>query len=254
MLSNLPSRAFVLGMVFCALVSRSCWSDGDVEQGRRTSLLEILKDTSDAISIGNYDLALQLAARCIEIAPRESRCRRRQGLVHYKMKNFVASAADLDIAIELEPENYGYFTARGIDKFEMKEYFSAVEDFSKALAIQPSFLEARRWRGFADYNLSHDDKVVGDLTVALAQDDADTEALRIRGLAHQQLGHLDLAIADFLAALKHHGNSMTFYILLGKAYLLKGDTWNADRALGRIGACRDGYCLPRPADNDDALP
>jgi tetratricopeptide (TPR) repeat protein len=63
-------------------------------------------------------------------------------LLKYFNEDYSGAIADLDKAIEIDPNDAVVYYNRGITKNELKDYSGAKEDFDKALAIDPNITES----------------------------------------------------------------------------------------------------------------
>ncbi|GAB2878969.1 CHAT domain-containing tetratricopeptide repeat protein [Streptomyces mayteni] len=107
------------------------------------------------------------------------------------------SLADLDRAIELDPDDVAALTARGEIHRLAGRYNQALADFDHALHLQPDSAYALGSRGQTHRALRHDDEALADLYRAIELDPNLPWALVERGEMHRRAGRGAQALADF---------------------------------------------------------
>jgi tetratricopeptide (TPR) repeat protein len=111
---------------------------------------------------GNYQKAIRFYDEALRYGDASS-YRFQRGVAHSRIKQFDPCIKDMDIAIQLRPNNPDAYYQRGYAKHRLQRYNEAIVDFSKSI----------------------DDDPYGD------------GAFFYRGNAHSFFGNYDLALADF---------------------------------------------------------
>ncbi len=162
--------------------------------------------------------------------------------------------ADLERAVELEPENARYWYSLGMIYAEARQTENAVAALSQALEIDPEADTVYINRGLL-YN------VLGDMDAALADfEEADARGLVdfrinvIRGEYYTRIGDFDAALEQYAIAYNPDptNNPITARILRRAAslYLLNGQPAEAEQYIAAV--MNDAYLsryYPRQADN-----
>ena len=104
----------------------------------------MLSQISQAMSLGQFDIALRLCNQLVYIYPDFAEGWNRRATVQYQLKNHAASVADIRETIRLEPRHFGAISGLGLIFLRMKDYPAALEAFEQVLAISPASINAKR--------------------------------------------------------------------------------------------------------------
>jgi Tfp pilus assembly protein PilF len=81
--------------------------------------------------------ALDSFDRLIELAPNYAEAWNKRATIHYLLRDFTASEADIAETLLLEPKHFGAFSGQGLIYMAQGEYFLARTAFYSALEIHP---------------------------------------------------------------------------------------------------------------------
>lgn len=125
---------------------------------------EQLNDAAlDALDRGDYEAALALNARALQLAPRDAQLHYHRGNLLSQMKYYKEAAAELSYAIGLRP-NYTYaLVTRGMVLSELDETEQALRDLNLAIQIDPTIPTAWFNRGLLHADLKQWSRAAQDL-------------------------------------------------------------------------------------------
>jgi len=110
--------------------------------------------------------------------------------------------ANLNKAIELEPNNAAAYKYRGNLHMDYGRTEQAEADFAQALRLNPNDWEVYSLRAFAYGNRGQWDKAIDDYTQAIKLKSNDFSLYLARGRMYQQSRNYTQAIADFTRAIE----------------------------------------------------
>jgi tetratricopeptide (TPR) repeat protein len=99
--------------------------------------------------IGQFDEALEVCTRCIELNPNSDEGWYGRGTYHLQAGQYRKAIADLDHALELGGQEAEIHQNRGVAYRRLGEYEKAVQDFDRALALKPDLRVSYRNRALA---------------------------------------------------------------------------------------------------------
>jgi tetratricopeptide (TPR) repeat protein len=121
---------------------------------------------------------------------------------HFADGDYDEAVAELEAAVELEPENLDAYSNLALAHFRNGAYEEAASAWT--VVIDAEHDTAGRDtaailldRGQCYFNLKRYDEAISDLTAAAQQDSGNVDAYRIRGKSYAFLEEYELAIADF---------------------------------------------------------
>jgi len=170
------------------------------------------------LNLGNLDAAIADLNKALEINPELALAYSNRGGAYLTLGNLDAAMADLNKALEINPELALAYSNRGGAYLNLGNYEAAMADFNKALEINPELAEAYGNRGGAYNDLGNLDAAMADFNKALEINPELAEAYGNRGLAYNNLGNLDAAMADFNKALEINPELALAYLNRGLAY------------------------------------
>lgn len=153
---------------------------------------ELRSEIQRSLRSGQPKQALQLAKRLIEIDPEAGYIERAR--VYAVLKDYDQSVADLEKALERNPQNSGALYLRAAVHIQRGDLPSALADASRLVELEPReglLLRARIHRQQKDY-----EKAAADLTEAIAADPAYQAAYEYRYQVYLDMNDFEKALAD----------------------------------------------------------
>ena len=179
-----------------------------------------------------------------------------KGSEHYrreKSSDLDHAIADLDHAIEIDPEFGAAYLHRGVIKKAAHDDDDAIADFDQAIGSDPKFALAYFTRGVTRRSMGDVDGAIADFDQAVRLDPHDFEARLQRADAKVQANSCDDVIADIDAALEANPQNAEAYFSEAKCpYLSVG--FILERVEGRVRAVNNSiecfYVPPRVYSSD----
>ena len=103
----------------------------------------LMRKGMEAMGRGDRRGALEDFDQIVKIAPGFAEGWNKRATVHYMLGNHVASLADIEKTLELEPRHFGALSGRGLVYSALEEPELALESFEAALAVHPQMPGAR---------------------------------------------------------------------------------------------------------------
>ena len=141
----------------------------------------------------------------IDRHPHDPRLHFARGKVCIELKEYRKAIADLDHAIELDPNFAGAYSERAVALSAVGDYERAVADFSRAVELEPSNLLMHLRRGALYLELRDPDRAAADAEAVLRLDSSRAEGWILRGRAHLLRGSKWEAVSDFHKAIEVNG-------------------------------------------------
>ena len=120
-----------------------------------------------------------------------------RGIAYSFKGNYDRAIADLDRALEINPDDADTYTGRGLMHGQKGDYDRAISDLDRAIEINPEDSIAYYGRGRAYAEKGDFDHAISDFASAIEIDPDDADSYIGRGLSYGQKGDFDHAIADF---------------------------------------------------------
>ena len=92
---------------------------------------------------GNFEAALKVFDKVVELAPDFAEGWNKRATVHYLLDNLKASLADIERTLKLEPRHFGALAGRGLVLIKRDNLEQALAAFEEALAVNPQMPGAR---------------------------------------------------------------------------------------------------------------
>jgi tetratricopeptide (TPR) repeat protein len=102
--------------------------------------LELLRRSQTALEAGDYQRAKSILTDIVESHPDFAEAWNRRAVVHYIHGNYLASLADCQKTVALNPVHFGALHGMGLCYAALGNYRSAIQAFRRALEIQPHAL------------------------------------------------------------------------------------------------------------------
>ena len=150
---------------------------------------------------GQYRKALEDLDLAVELDPEDAEYWVDRGQTYHSLERYDEALADFDRAIELRPEDAGAIASRGETYRLMERYDEALADLNRAIELQPEYAWAIASRGRTYCSLERYDEALADLNRAIELD-ADDWDFYGRALVYHALGRRDQAQADLAAAIE----------------------------------------------------
>ena len=99
---------------------------------------------AQAMSVGDFDAALEIYDRIIVDAPAYAEGWNRRATLNYLMGRFDASIADVQHVLTLEPRHFGALSGMGLIYTAIEDDKSAIAWFGKALEVNPHMYGVRK--------------------------------------------------------------------------------------------------------------
>lgn len=90
------------------------------------------------MNVNALDLALQDFNRLIAMAPNYAEAWNKRATIYYLMKDYAASAKDIDKVLELEPFHFGALSGLGLVRLGERRFLEARTAFQTVLEIYPA--------------------------------------------------------------------------------------------------------------------
>jgi tetratricopeptide (TPR) repeat protein len=155
-----------------------------------------------AIANREYQLALPVAERLIELAPRADVAWFYKGFLLVELKRSEDAITAYDAALVIQPDNYRAFWGKGVALVNLGRYEDAVAAYDAALEIKPDYHEALNSKGNALGNLGRYEDAITAYDAALEIKPDYHEVLYNKGVALGSLRRYEDAITAYDAALE----------------------------------------------------
>jgi len=103
----------------------------------------LMKWAGDAIDKKKYDAALDFLDQVTVLAPNYAEGWNRRATVHYLMKNYAKSMADIEKTLELEPRHFGALSGMAAILKDSGRKQLALDAYQRVLAIYPMMRNAQ---------------------------------------------------------------------------------------------------------------
>ena len=139
----------------------------------------------------------------IAAAAQDSEYYYKQGLDQAQLGNYDRALALFNKSIELKADEYVAWYNRAIVKSMMGHYEDAMVDLEQTIKLNPGYKKAYLNRGTAKKHLTDYSGAMTDYTYCTQIDSAYAEAYYDRALIYEMFGKKDLACTDFNEALQY---------------------------------------------------
>ena len=188
-----------------------------------------------------YARALAELDHAIELDPQQHLVHYGRGLTLQLMDDFPAALAAFDRAAELAPDT-GWILAERAETYRLAARFEeAVADFDRAIALDPTDAAALTGRAVCRHTLGQYDASLADFDRALSIDGDDLWTLVRRARLRRSRGELDQAFAEFDRVVAQAPDVAWIASERGDVYRLAGRFEDAVAELGRAVALEPDY-------------
>ena len=112
---------------------------------------DLLAEARQAAAQGKSDAALELAARAIELDPKNPRPTFVRGVIYESLGRHEPALADFNRTLELDPRHADAYDHRGSERFKLGLIAESIADFDKAIELDPSRERGHWKRGISYY-------------------------------------------------------------------------------------------------------
>lgn len=172
--------------------------------------------------------------KAVELAPRDVEARRTRGLFHLVNDRFAEARADLEVAIEEEPEEGALYEAIGMAYLMEEKLDEAEKAFDKAIEINPQAPTALLQRARVLALQGERPEAIADLDKAIELKPDEAIPLILRARILQQAGDTDKALADIEKVLTKQADHPAALELRGLIAAEKNDYAAAIRDFRRL--------------------
>ncbi|MGL5941490.1 MAG: tetratricopeptide repeat protein [Waterburya sp.] len=161
--------------------------------------------------LGKFDQALEVVNRAIKIKPENASLRSDRGGLLVKLGQFSAAEKAYTKAIDLEPQSIFYYD-RSLLYGHAKEWKLALADLDRAIEVNPEYTKAYLNRGIVYKNLQELQLAFNDFNSAIQLDPNNAEAYLNRGALYGKQQKWDLALSDYSQAISLDSQNAEAYI------------------------------------------
>jgi tetratricopeptide (TPR) repeat protein len=148
----------------------------------------------------DYRGAIADLNKAIEIDPNYAKAYGLRGNLKKRLEDYRGAIADVNKAIEIDPNDEWLFANRGLVKANLGDLRGAIADVNKAIEIDPNYAKAYAARGSLKKDLKDYRGAIADYTKAIEIDPNFAQAYAARGLLKLYLGQLDGGCLDLSKA------------------------------------------------------
>jgi tetratricopeptide (TPR) repeat protein len=189
--------------------------------------------------LGRTGEALRDYMRALELSPSARGYRGRAGL-HGAMGDLSAAVADLEYALELEPDHTDSWVMKGRLLAQQGDMSGALACLDGALALSPRYVQALEGRAQVRLQMGDLAAALVDLEWSLEIEPRRIEALLIRGGAYIEYRDFASARADLARAVELDPSSIRGHLLLGQVAHRRGELEFAVACFSRAIECDPG--------------
>ena len=166
----------------------------------------------------NYENAVKLINKAIELDPKYAEAYNNRGVAYSKLKIFEKARMSYNRAIELNPEYEEAYNNRGIISYKSKRFTEAMKDFNRAIELNLNNARAYYNRGNVYFKLKRFNEAMKDFNRAIELNLSNAEVYNNRGLIYYELEKFDEAMKDFNRAIELNPESAEVYNNRGLIY------------------------------------
>ncbi len=159
------------------------------------------RDASAAMVAGDLERAAAFYSEALDSGSLPSSYKvlalTRRSSIHGRAGRDEAAIADLDRALEIEPNNTFALMKRGSTFLEQGKFSRAVQDYRRALEIDPTMIEAYYGRALAYGQMDEHARSIEDYNRISSLDPDFSAAYFNRALAYELLGDMDRATREY---------------------------------------------------------
>lgn len=171
---------------------------------------------------GEFEQALAELNRALEHDPQSAIAYQGRGNTYSSQGNYEQAIADYSAALKIDPKSAQTLVNRGLAFIKRRDPNRAIADYTAAIQLDPNMSLAYLNRGSAYARMTDYDRAIADYNSALLIDAKLPLALFNRGLAHAKKGDHESAIADYYQALELSPNNAEIQARLQQSLKARG--------------------------------
>ncbi len=113
-----------------------------IEHERR-DVNDLMRQGLRAMRIGHYRTALFFFNKIVELVPDFAEGWNKRATVHYFLKDYEASLADIERTLALEPRHFGAISGLGLVYIAQEKYMEALQAYEDVLKVHPTLEGAK---------------------------------------------------------------------------------------------------------------
>src|SRR5712675_1358839 len=176
-----------------------------------------------ALQRGELDTAEAAFRKVLAADPRAGAAYANLGVIAMRRKQWDQALAMLQRAERLEPGMTGIRLNIGLVKYRTGDYVGAIERFASVVREQPDAQQARYLLGLCHLFAEHYGEAVSYLEPLWSQQPNNFMYFYVLGIAAHNAGRKDLDERALNRLLEIGGEVPEFHLILGKAYLNRGE-------------------------------
>ena len=102
------------------------------------NLTLLLAEGSEAVNNNQFNIAIDIFTKVIELDPNWAEAWNKRATVHYLVGQYQKSQNDIEKVLKLETRHFGALAGQGLVNIKLKNYEKAIKSYEKALEIYPS--------------------------------------------------------------------------------------------------------------------
>lgn len=135
-----------------------------------------------------------------------------RSIAREELGNLRGAMDDLDMAVQLDPDNALARMNRGLLREKVGDYNRAIEDYSFVLECVPDHIRARYARAMLSVQTGDWQGAIDDLTKLIEEFPNFIDLYTMRAKLHRNMGHDKLAFADEMAVMNLNMQAMTLNV------------------------------------------
>lgn len=165
-----------------------------------------------------YDKALADLERAIEMDPNYAEAYSSRGRIYADLQKYEVALADLDRSIELDSSSSGMYYNRGLVHYQAGDYQSALIDYGQAIKLDPVDADIYINQGMVYSALHKDELALENYNKAIELNPSDPMAYYNRGNLYHRLGQDEAAMRDLNRSIELDPNYVRAYVNRGVVY------------------------------------
>ena len=189
---------------------------GEIEQAiqkitEQSELQRMFRDSVVLSNAGDFEGALKLRQKLVEMEPNNARYHSSLGDTLYKLKLNDAAINEKNKAIELDPNNAQYYYSAGYILSNSRKYAEALEQYEKAIELQPEEAEYYCSASVALYELGRKNEAIDTILRAIKMEPEKAWYYCELGAMYQDEEMYQEALQNFEKAIKLAPDDAWYY-------------------------------------------
>lgn len=105
----------------------------------------MLQEGIEAMQRGNYQAAVDIFTRVIEVAPSFAEGYNKRATTYYLMRRYEEFIADCERTIALNPHHFGALSGAGLRYLGQRNLTKALEFFERAVVVNPNMPQIQQY-------------------------------------------------------------------------------------------------------------